>query len=307
MSESISLLEEHIDTALSHARKTKSGRKARVLKPRNIKAHIDRALELAEAASSLPREPIRTIHHFSCTGGTLFAKCIASMGNVLMLNEIDLHSSMPPVRKGKPDFTPTDMISLLRQGDPNLSSDLVTKLFLNDLQVLRHEQWKIGRSVVLRDHSHSHFLSGPKVSSEPTLKELVENSFPVKSILTVRDPIDSWLSMESRGWHKNIKPPTFDEYCRRYTLFLRKYRDVPILKYEDFVRQPKKTMREICNILTLDYFDGFEDVFSSFRFSGDSGRGGTQIRLHERRDHPDIEELKRTKSYQKLCAQLAYV
>ena len=230
----------------------------------------------------LEAEPIRTIHHFSCTGGTLFAKCIASMANVLVLNEIDLQSSLTPSARGQVHFTPTDLVALLRQGDPGVECAQITPLFLSGLQTLRAEQWKIGRHLVLRDHTHSHFLTGDGGSERPTFLETISGAFPTRSIVTVRDPVDSYLSMTKKGWHKHFSPATFDEYCRRYLIFLEKYDGVPIVKYEEFVSTPEATMQRICELLELAYFDGFEEVFSAFKFSGDSGRQSNKISFRHR-------------------------
>lgn len=251
---------------------------------------IKSSIQACKTVDLLGNEPVRTIHHLSCTGGTLFAKCIASMSNVLLLNEIDLQSLLP-TNQAKSKFTPTDMVSLLRQGDPDISAELIERVFLNDLRTIHEDQWGIGRHLVLRDHSHSHFLSGPEVSQRPTLRELVQRNFEVRSIVTVRNPLDSWLSMVSHGWESHFQPATFNEYCRRYLLFLERYRDVPIVKFEDFVEKPESVMKQICEILDLEYFCLFQDVFSSFRFSGDSGRRSAQIGGRSRRDHsPDFLE-----------------
>lgn len=54
------------------------------------------------------KEQIRTIHHFACTGGTLIAKCLASMPNTQFISEIEPHSNMT----SKAKFTPTNFIEL---------------------------------------------------------------------------------------------------------------------------------------------------------------------------------------------------
>ncbi len=299
----------HVDNALGLATEARTGKGLRKVAQRRVDAHINTALNLAQTSNLLDDEAIRTVHHFSCTGGTLFAKCIASMANVLLLNEIDLHSTMPRVNSGSSTFTPTDIISLVRQGDRDISSDLVAKLFLGDLEVLREEQWMIGRNIVLRDHSHSHYLTGEIVAETPTLCELVRSRFSIRSIVTVRDPIDSWLSMITLGWNAYFEPPSFEEYCRRYLVFLNDYKDVDLYKYEDLVIDPKKCMKRICTALHLDYFDGFEQAYGSFRFSGDSGRRDNQnIMIHQRRSGgPEIQlEIERAPSYLPLCSVLGY-
>ena len=65
------------------------------------------------------------------------------------------------------------MIGLLRQGDPDTSADLLQQLFIHELKLVNNEQKKIGRTLVLRDHSHSHFLTGSTVTNRPTLLEML--------------------------------------------------------------------------------------------------------------------------------------
>lgn len=253
------------------------------------------------------QQPIRTIHHLSCTGGTLFAKCIASMPQVLLLNEVDPLSTLQQ-HKGKPLFTPTDIISLLRSGDPKISNELIASLFINNLKTIRKKQPTKTRALVLRDHSHSHFLTGESITQRPTLRDLMKDHFKLKSILTVRDPIDSFLSMQQAGWHEHFTPATFEEYCQRYLHFLNSYKGVRLIKYEDLIASPKKTMKLICKELSLEYFKGFKKTFHQFQFSGDSGRTGDVIKERPRReiDEDLKEEIAQSDSYRDLAAKLGY-
>ncbi len=230
--------------------------------------------------------PIRTIHHLSCTGGTLITKCLAAMPNVLVLNEIDPLSTMTPkggtFNPDKPPFTPTDIVSLLRQGDRKVPEGLLVKLFLKNLDLLRDEYGRAGRRLLLRDHSHSHFLAGDEIAQRPSLLSMVKSRFPVLSVVTVRHPIDSFLSLESHGWPNC--PRKFEEYCRRYHAFLDAHEEVPVFRYEDFVNDPSAIVAELCQSLELSYSESFLDTFDVFRFSGDSGRTGMTIEARPRRE-----------------------
>ncbi len=270
-------------------------------------ASLKTAMALCKPRRRLTNEPIRTLHQLSCTGGTMLAKCIASMSNVLLLNEIDFTS--PLIRKRKASlFSPTDMVSLIRQGDENADADLIRRVFVTDISLLLKEQANIGRVLVLRDHSHSHFLTADSDIDAPTLYETVTANFDVKSLVSVRDPIDSYASMVDKNWHKHFLPSTFDEYCRRYLIFLDRHEGAPIVKYEDFVIRPQETMKQMCGLLALDYFSKFADVFDSFDFSGDSGRRGATIEPRERRElTPELkEEIVRSEHHRKLCERLVY-
>ncbi len=269
------------------------GRLARVSREGGLDAKARRRLKQlssrlegsADQEGSLASEPIRTLHHFSCTGGTLFAKCIASLANMLVLNEVDPFSRMQ-APEGKARFTPTDMVALVRQGDRQTSDSLMAELFLAEIDVLRTKCWRTDRKLLLRDHTHSHFLHQELDEDRRTLCEVVADRFPLRSLVTVRHPVDSYLSMRKQGWHLHFSPSHFDEYCRRYLQFLKKYSGVPIVKFEDFASSPTETMKQIAEIYDLEYSDLFLEAFSVFEFSGDSGRKKERISVPPRREIP---------------------
>ena len=273
----------------------------------NPLALLSEAQDICRPQGKVFDEPIRTLHHLSCTGGTVIAKCIASMANVLLLNEIDYSSTISRKRKG-PLFTPTDLISLLHQSEAGDEPGLIEQIFIADISLLHAEQSKKGGALVLRDHSHSHFLVDDVSPERPTLLELTRGHCPVRPIVTVRDPVDSFASMVLHGWHRHFTPSTFDEYCRRQLLFLDRHADAPIVKYEDFVDKPTVVMKKVCKLLALDFYAGFMDVFDSFHFSGDSGRGGSVIERRERRKFdPSYEtEIANSEYYAALCERLGY-
>jgi len=124
------------------------------------------------AADRQPRqEPIRLIHHFACTGGTLIAKCVASMPNTQVLSEVEPHSPIPQQRRSK--FTPTDLIGLLRSSSRGSDSGLESRLFIVGMEALHEDCIAKGLRLVLRDHAHSSYCTGPAVSAAPNLRRLV--------------------------------------------------------------------------------------------------------------------------------------
>ncbi len=253
---------------------------ARALNP-GISGKLIDQLRAVEARcpkqTSLDEMPIRTIHHLSCTGGTLFTKCIAAMPNTVVLNEINPFSKIM-IPKGKPPFTPTDMVALVRQGDRSLADhDTIKELFLDNLAVLRRKCWLTGRVLVLRDHSHSQFLHGEMDEAMPTLRDIVAERFPVVSVVTTRQPENAFASMEKQGWHRHFAPATFEEYERRVRQFEARFGETEMFSYEKLTRNPGKVIKALCKALDLDFSSDFEQTFHAFRFSGDSGRGGKTI------------------------------
>jgi len=300
----------HVEEALKLVNEL-GGSKRRRTKPktRNVVESLKKTVSLLEVANAFADEPIRTVHHLSCTGGTMIAKCIAAMPNVTLLNEIDFHSPiMSPSPSGPVLFTPTDVVSLIKQAEMREADDLISDIFLSDISLIRKHEWLHGRHLVLRDHTHSQFLTGDKIADRATMKEQLSAEFPTLSIVTVRNPIDSWLSMLANRWHEQFSPPVFDEYCRRYNSFLDHYDEEQIVRYEDFVSDPPGVVKKICQTLNLGYFDQFEEVFQTYNFSGDSGRKTGGIRPRPRRENPefDIQAAVSAPEYRILADRLGY-
>jgi hypothetical protein len=237
---------------------------------------LQQCLALCERQQQRPPDAVRTVHHFASSGGTLICKCIAAMPNVQLLSEVDPLSTMQYHPEQRPRFAPTDMSALLRQSTRGIRQDLLVELFHHDLRLVHADATERGQRLVVRDHSHSQFCYGSTIPARPTLRELMPPELPLLSILTVRDPIASFISLTQNKWLQ-FTPSTLDEYCRRYLAFLDRHAGVPVFKYEDFVDRPAPVLQQICEALDLPFNDDFEDLFDVFKISGDSGRSGARI------------------------------
>lgn len=267
---------------------------------------LDQCISLCSQQEGTTSEAIRTIHHFACTGGTLISKCLAAMPNTQLLSEVDPLSTLQATTD-RPHFSPTDIVTLLRQSTRGVNRELIIELFLNNLAIIYSNSTQIGQRLILRDHAHSHYCVGPSVQERPHLRALVASRFPVLSVVTVRHPLDSFLSLKSNGW-LHFVPATLDEYCKRYVAFLQAYEGYPLIRYEDFVNDPQKVMSNVCDSLELPFSDQFTELFSVFNLTGDSGRGGAVIEHRERRpvDREVAEELTMSQNYPLLQELLGY-
>lgn len=268
---------------------------------------LDQCLELCEQAEATGPEPIRTLHHFACTGGTLISKCLAAMPNTQVLSEVDPLSTFLEIPGGPPRFVPTDMISLLRQASRSPNTDLLIEVFLAELGLVHVETLRMGQRLLLRDHAHGHYCHGPNIPRRLGLRDIVDMRFPIMSVITVRHPLDSYLALSANGWI-SYTPPGFDEYCRRYLVFLADHAGLPVVRYEDFVDAPQAEMQALCHLLALPYADDFVHVFDAFRLTGDSGRTGNAIERRPRRrvDDDTAAEAATSPHYPLLLQRLHY-
>ncbi|MFC1524552.1 transposase [Thermodesulfobacteriota bacterium] len=260
-----------------------------------------------QKSNVIDRSIVRTIHHFACTGGTLFAKCLAALSNVVVLNEIDPFSDLGLDSSDKPAFKPRDTISLMRQSGGQFDDDVIRDVFRNDIKVIVDSLSIQNKHLVLRDHPHSAYMVGPEMRHSNSLRDTLAPSFDLKSIVTVRNPIDSYLSLRELGWI-HYQPGGFDEYCRRYLAFMDDNQDIPVVRYEDFVQDSLGIMQSICSHLALEYHPDFVNKFGNYKFSGDSGRSGNVISPRERRPFDDdfLREVNGSTFYKDLASILGY-
>jgi hypothetical protein len=251
-------------------------------------------------------EPLRTLHHLACTGGTLISKCLAVMPNTRLLSEIAPLTTIG-VDPKKPRFVPSDLVLHLKTGLRPIDRDAIIAVFLAGMRELAAQSLRRGERLVVRDHAHSQFCVGPDVPDYPPLHHMLARLGPVLSVVTVRHPLDSYLSLLSNGWEHH-KPGGFDEYCRRYRLFLAAHADLTLLRYEDFVDDPETSLRALCQGLEIPYNPAAAEIFTIAHISGDSGRAGSKIAPRSRRAVPDAlaHSAKAGEAFGLLCAQLGY-
>jgi hypothetical protein len=218
---------------------------------------------------------LRIIHNLACSGGTLISKCISALPNVYLLSEVHPFTDLA-LDKDKPKYSPTDLIALSHYaGVPN-HHELTTKLFKQAVMTTYQHVEKLGGILVLRDHTHSDYCTKAELPEKSRIHQLLEEDFEIKSILTIRDPIDSYTSLVKNGW-VHFSPNNFDEYCRRILLMLEQFKPEQISQYEDFVERPQEVLRQLTTQLDLPFNDNFEDIFGCFRVTGDSGRSTDTI------------------------------
>lgn len=259
---------------------------------------------LKRLTAALPTPPRRrSLHHFACTGGTLISRCIAALPAVRLLSEADPLSLMGP----KQSFLPNDLVGLARAGSRPPDDATLAEVFLGGLAALERASARAGLDLVLRDHAHSQFCFGPDLPKRPTLLEMLGRGHEVRALVTVRHPLDSYLSLLRKGWTQ-FSPASLPEYARRYHVFLDRHAGVEVLRYEEFLADPQAAMQRICGVLDLAYAPEFADRFPAIHLSGDSGRRGDEIAARPRRPVPEgLARLTRSNAaYRTLCERLGY-
>ena len=281
------------------------------IRGRRRSAHADpdalrQVLERARSRSRAERPLLRMVHHMACTGGTLVSRALQAQPNTLVLSEVDPLSPIQ-IKAMRSRFAPTDPILLARAGIAPINDGVAVDMFQASVSVLRAYLDRQGRRLVLRSHAHSQFCTEVDWDQRPTLTEMFADDYRTADIVTVRHPLDSWLSLIANDW-RHFEPFTLDEYARRYLAFLDRHEGIALFKYETFVTDPDTETRRMCDELDLSYISDWQSLISAVRLSGDSGRRGDAIMPRPRRDVPEVvlEEAGSSAHFLDLCRRLGY-
>jgi hypothetical protein len=249
---------------------------------------------------------IRVIHHFACSGGSLFTKCLSSMANTFILSEVHPHFYQH-LQTDMATFLPSDIATLAMQAGVPEPYKLARQVFKQSIKTAHGHVEQLGGVLVLRDHSHSDFCIGTEYRHKTLITKLLKDDFDVISIATVRNPIDAYSSLLSNGW-VHFNPQTFDAYCERLSQFLAQFKKRNIIYYEDFVSCPETVMEKMCLILNIEYDESFMDLYDQFKVTGDSGRKSSGISKRRRREvSAELKnEIEGSKHFRLICKEYKF-
>ncbi|GFD91231.1 hypothetical protein KUL152_34570 [Tenacibaculum sp. KUL152] len=253
------------------------------------------------------RKPkLRIIHHLACSGGTLISKCVAAQPNTFLLSELHPTTRLH-MGGGKPKFLPSDVTTQARYANVPNVDELAWCIFQSSIEITSKHVANLGGYLVVRDHTHSDFCVGEKPESTSSIVRHLNSQFEILSVATIRNPIDSYLSLVANNW-EHFEPKGFDEYCKRVECFISGFQRSEIIKYEDIVAKPLKYIRKLVNKLEIPYSDSFIDTFSAFNVTGDSGRSGEVISPRQRRELSEsfLREIQSSKSFKKISEKFGY-
>ena len=270
------------------------------------KSLIERCEKAFENSALNTKPTIRVIHHLACSGGTLVSKCVAALPNVFLLSELHPTSRLH-MGGGKPKFLPSDVITQSRYASVPDVDSLAWKIFTDSIKATEQHVSSFGGHLVIREHTHSDFCVGESFTTHSSVVEHLLSEFNVRRVATLRNPIDSYLSLLSNNW-EHFQPKGFNEYCKRVHAFVSDYDAEQIIKYEDFVENPKDSVQRMAKALDLPFSDGFLDTFDIFKVTGDSGRGGSTIAKRERRELSSqlLKEITTSKYFKKIAKKFRY-
>jgi hypothetical protein len=258
-----------------------------------------------------PRLPV--IRNLGGCGGTMLARVIAALPDVVLLSETNPRSAalyggyMNPVVQ-------------VREWLPELASSISTfdenelgypRRFGELLECLHSSAEKLDLNLVVRDFNYGDFIGIPFVWPVPydsSLDLAVAGRFSVSPIVLVRHPADQLASLRShRAMQANL---TAEHYLNSYFAFLRAMNGIPIFRYEDIVTNPEAYFPQICSRLGTQWNSNALERFASIdKVTGNMERSKESvIRKPRMTDAVSLadEELRRFGTYSGLLIEMGY-
>ena len=239
---------------------------------------------------------VSLVHQLSRTGGTLFAKILGNNKNVILMSEVH------PSRKGE---------DIRKQCIENYRI-VIPKRLTSYLDCVKFLLETRDEKVIIRDLSHRDFLfkrSKLRIASETILKE----QFELRRISLARHPADQYLSM------MNFKPikryMNLDLFCRGYVNYHNSIPSRGIVRYEDFINSPERTLSETSKFLNIELpQNGLDNFHTNKKVTGDkpeNGSRGFQLRqvtkMPRREGFEEVcKELRQNQQMMEICARLHY-
>lgn len=177
---------------------------------------------------------------------------------------------------------------------------------------------KKGKQLLIREHTHSYFFMSDSDHPGPGHPSWVAAQFArrqgkkIKCIISVRNPVDSWLSVAVN--FPESAPINFLDYCKCYEKFIRAVFDVAgqetvlLVKYEDIIRDRQKELQRIAEFLGVPLDPSVPKDWTNVPSTGNSGRQSGRIEERKRRPFGFglIQKAQQSKSYRYLSETLGY-
>ena len=257
------------------------------------------------------RKPtIRIIRNLARSGGTLIGRCIGCMDHVTMISEFhpaDLGTTQPMMQAHK-WFGLVDDKDIKRWKVRSPSA-------FQFVSICETRASARGDALVLRDWSHLDYIGVPyaKPGYGFALGEMLEGAYEVKTITTVRHPVDQYLSL--MGLPVVASKMGFEQYIEGCLAFAKFAGEHGFYRYEDFTQDPDSILESICNDLGLGFDESYRDKWFDYTtITGDTqptlGRGSMKktIECFERKpmDEALLERFRSNDDYLQACSLLGY-
>lgn len=268
---------------------------------------------------------IFTIHHVASSGGSICSQFFAACSKAILISEV--YPKGKVILKNSVGYSPGNPMALyLQNKGEDLSPKLKEKYFLRQLELIIEDAACSEKNLLIREHTHSCFPFKEKQQKRLGILGLLSthegeeilkkrNLIIPQPLLTVRHPLDSFISSRKRNWHKNYSDDgSLDAYCRALLNLYEVYSselNAVIMRYEDLCINQKLFAQKLRKKFDLHEFSiPSEQEVNLCQVTGKSGRKSQKIQFRPRQNcliDKDLElEIASSKNYDKACNLQGY-
>ncbi|OJX70341.1 hypothetical protein [Magnetospirillum sp. 64-120] len=256
---------------------------------------------------SLPQAAV--LHHLARSGGTVITRCVAAASSAVLLSEIHPlmgHWHDPRTQVGQGFPLDENERSLGPRSPANAHCGMVA-----DIVAIANACAQRGAALLLRDWNHIDFVPNFMVSQPSyrlTLVDVLKPHLALHQVVSVRHPLDQWLSTIVMAKAERTDLDRFLMGCRK---FAETATAMGFVRYEDFVADPEAWTQEICRRLGLPCEAGFlERAGQLTNVTRDTTgiRGAAQVTVLSRRPHSPqlLAHMRANADYQATVEMLGY-
>lgn len=267
-----------------------------------------------------------TVHHIASSGGSIVSQVLTAATNSVLVSEINPFGSIYGNRGIDPTYDPTSVLWHLVYNSEELSPRLKLRYFCEQLDISIEHVKDISKNLLLRDHSHTsyNFLNKNWIFNSKKVDSIFLESihyfyskkneifnFPkAKPILSIRHPLDSFISSKKKDWLKYYcrNEVNLDNYCNgllHFQNYMENKESAEVLRYEDLCMGLEDCLNKLFLNLDIEFKNPSLEEINRIKVTGKSGRISNSINLRERVIYDIDDSLKiqieNSKNYKKYC------
>ncbi len=253
---------------------------------------------------------IGVLRHLARSGGTMLTRCLGCMDKIIVLSEV--HPAA--LRHTNPVWQAHEWFGLISPGE-RAAFERPGASFVEFITLAEQRARHKGKRLVLRDWAHIDYIGFPYAppTGRATLLETLAPGFEVHQAVTVRHPLDQWLSLNTLDVIRGRLTP--EAYLAGVRTFAEQVAGGPFTRFEDFTRQPMIEARTLCDRLGVPFdpafmtrWHAYEKVTGDRKEHASRASGRKQITPLERRpvEPALLETFRASEDYRVSCERLGY-
>jgi len=240
----------------------------------------------------------------------MLTRCLGSMSKLVVLSEVHPRA----MKHTNPAWQAHEWFGLISASE-RAGFERPGASFLEFITLVEQRARHKGKRLVIRDWPHLDYIGVPygAPGMRPALVEALEPTFEIHAAVTVRHPLDQWLSLNNLDVIRGRL--SVQDYLRGVRAFTEQIAGGAFTKFEDFTRDPMIELRQICERLGVAFDPSFMQRWHAYeKVTGDRkehasrGSGRREIRPLGRRECEPalLEQFRASEDYRVSCDLLGY-